>query len=77
MNSRETSPKLFGRRRSHEWMVIEGVVVLSIYLLVVTIAWTNDPGSPWRLGIAAVSWVLVVFAVVRGMLAKRRTRLPT
>jgi hypothetical protein len=58
-------------------MVIEGVVVLSIYLLVVTIAWTNDPGSPWRLGVAAVSWVLVVFAVVRGMLAKRRTRLPT
>jgi hypothetical protein len=60
-----------------KWMVVEGVVVLSIYLLVVTIAWTNDSGSPWRLGLAAVSWGLVAFAVVRGMVAKRRVRHPT
>jgi hypothetical protein len=77
MNSRETSPTLFGRRHPHKWMVVEGVVVLSIYLLVVTIAWTNDPGSPWRLGLAALSWGLVIFAVVRGMAAKRRMRHPT
>ena len=58
-------------------MVVEGVLVVAIYLLVVTVAWLNEPGSLWRLGLALGSWGLVAGAAARGITVRRRVRHPS
>ena len=74
MNSPETPATSSGHHRPRGWMLIESILVLALYLLVVTVAWVNEPGSPWRLGLVVVSWGLATFMVARGIAAKRRLR---
>jgi hypothetical protein len=76
MMARESSTALPGRRRAHQWLAVDGVIGVSIVLMVVTVAWINDMGSPGRLGLLVASWGLVSFAVTRGVLAKRRAGRP-
>ena len=56
--------------RPARWMKVDAVIVIALYLLLVTVAWTNNTASPWRLGLAVASWAVVLG--VAGLAVRRR-----
>jgi hypothetical protein len=68
-----STPALMRRRRpGHTWAAIEGSLTALIVLLLVTVAWFNDPHSLGRLGLLIGSWGIAGYLVWRSLQARRR-----
>jgi hypothetical protein len=66
-------PALMRRRRpGHVWGAIEGSVVAIMALVLVTVAWFNDPHSLGRLGLMIGAWSVATYVVWRSIRTRRR-----
>jgi hypothetical protein len=68
-----STPALMRHRRpGHAWAAVEGSLTALIVLVLVTVAWFNDPHSLGRLGLLIGSWGLTGCLVWRSVQARRR-----
>jgi hypothetical protein len=68
-----STPALMRRRRpGHAWAAVEGSLTALIVLVLVTVAWFNDPHSLGRLGLLIGSWGIAGYLVWRSVQARRR-----
>jgi len=68
-----SAPALMRRRRpGHVWAAIEISVVAIMVLVLVTVAWFNDPHSLGRLGLMIGSWGVATYVVWRSIRTRRR-----
>jgi hypothetical protein len=67
------TPALMRRRRPGlGWAAIEISVVALMVLVLVTVAWFNDPHSLGRLGLMIGSWSVATYVVWRSIRTRRR-----
>ncbi len=68
------TPALMRRRRPGQvWAAVEGTLVAVIVLVLVTIAWSNDPHSLGRLGLLLGAWAAAGWFVWRSVQTRRRS----
>lgn len=60
------------RRPVQSWVAVEGSLTALIVLILVSIAWFNDPHSLGRLGLLVGSWGLAGYLVWRSVKVRRR-----
>jgi hypothetical protein len=68
-----STPALMRRRRpGHVWATVEVSLTALFVLVLVTVAWFNDPHSLGRLGLLIGSWGIASYFVWRSVQARRR-----
>lgn len=69
------TPALMKRRRPGKtWGAIEFSVTAPFLLLLVTVAWFNDPRSLGRLALMLIGWSIAAVIIWRAIHAHRRHR---
>lgn len=67
------TPTVMRRRRpGRVWAAVEGSLITFLVLILVTVAWFNDPHSLGRLGLLVASWGIAGYLVWRSVQARRR-----
>jgi hypothetical protein len=60
------------KRPGRLWAAVEGSLVAVIALILVTIAWFNDPHSLGRLGLLLGAWAAAGWIIWRSVQTRRR-----
>jgi hypothetical protein len=70
--ARMNTPAVMRRRRPGQvWAAVEGTLAVIVVLIVVSVAWFNDPHSLGRLGLLIGSWGIAGYLVWRSAQARR------
>jgi hypothetical protein len=72
MNSEPIMTRGYRRHRPNQWFRVEGTLGAAFCLMVVTVAWFNNPTSPGRIALLVASWGFIAGAVT--LAVRRRAR---